>query len=188
MIIDAHDEDPSTQLKVTDSSWSTVFAQIAAAKQKHQKKKGISVNADSVDVISECLNLIPEELGLGVLKSGLSLILDVRSRVVLPEYPARKAMVVDVTDYVRPTGIQAAVRHDENRQKILDTFETLPDTIITINTAHNLLEPDADDEERRMGFLSMLIKDIPALVKILLGTEPCKIPKRGHVSLVSITY
>ena len=72
--------------------------------------------------------------------------------------------------------IQAALRHEENRQRILETFETLPDTIITINTAHNLLEPDAEDQERCLGFLSMLIKDIPALVKILLGTEPCKIP------------
>ncbi|KAK7757038.1 hypothetical protein SLS62_001054 [Diatrype stigma] len=77
MILDAHDEDPSTKLKVTNSSWSTVFAQIAAAQQQHRKKKGISVNADSVDVISECLTMIPEELGLGVLKGGLSLILEV---------------------------------------------------------------------------------------------------------------
>ena len=64
-------------MKVTDSSWSTVFAQIAAAKQQHQEKRGINVDTDSVDIISGCLNMIPEELGLGVLKGGLSLILDV---------------------------------------------------------------------------------------------------------------
>lgn len=43
--------------------------------------------------------MIPEELGLGMLKGELSLILDVRLRVVVPENPAEKAMAVEVIDF-----------------------------------------------------------------------------------------
>ncbi|KAI8667599.1 hypothetical protein NCS56_00897000 [Fusarium sp. Ph1] len=65
----------------------------------------------------------------------------------------------------------ATKTHRENRGRILDTFETLPDAIVTINTAHALLQPEPKDTELQGAFLSMLVKDIPALVKILLGEE-----------------
>lgn len=63
---------------------------------------------------------------------------------------------------------------DENRGKILDTFETLPDSILTINTACALLEPGPAEEKVEEEVRSMLFRDMPVLVNILLGNEPCK--------------
>ncbi|KAI8668518.1 hypothetical protein NCS55_00878000 [Fusarium keratoplasticum] len=141
-ILDAHDKDPATELKVSGSSWDTVFDQMADAKRHHEGKTDYSSKAEvGINLMSSYINIIPDEYGLGVLKGGLALI-----------FSATKA-------------------HRENRGRILDTFETLPDAIVTINTAHALLQPEPQDVELQGEFLSILVKDIPALVKILLGEE-----------------
>ncbi|KAI1407979.1 hypothetical protein F5Y13DRAFT_173566 [Hypoxylon sp. FL1857] len=141
-IINAHEREPGMVFKVSNSSWNTVFNQITAAKRRNEEMKHFSSEAaDSVDVVLAYIDIIPDEYGLGILKDGLALV------------------------------FEASKRNEEIRTKILDAFEALPDTIVTINTAYALLEPDPDDAKLHMQFLNMLIIDIPALVKILLGEE-----------------
>ncbi|WAO91210.1 Hypothetical protein NCS54_00866800 [Fusarium falciforme] len=145
VILDAHDKDPATELKVSYSSWDTVFEQIADAKRRHEDKTDYNSKAEvAINLMSSYINIIPDEYGLGVLKGGLALIFN------------------------------ATKTHRENRGRILDTFETLPDAIVTINTAHALLQPESKDIELQGEFLSILVKDIPALVKILFGEETCQ--------------
>ncbi|TDZ36330.1 hypothetical protein C8035_v001693 [Colletotrichum spinosum] len=141
-IIEAHDNDPETEIRLSKTSWDTVLTQMADAKRVREGKTHVSSKlAKGSDVLSSFINLIPEESGMGVLKGGLALIFD------------------------------ATKKHDENRGKILEAFETMPESIITMNTAYKLLEPDEEDAEFRDEFLIMLVTDIPALVKILLGQE-----------------
>ncbi|KAF6834283.1 hypothetical protein CMUS01_06214, partial [Colletotrichum musicola] len=142
-IIKAHDDDQTTKTKVEHVSWDLLFDQMAAAKKAHEEKSGLtSKAAPGADLLSDYINLIPDEFGLGILKGGLSLIFG------------------------------AVIKHEENRAKILDTFETLPDSILTINTACALLEPGPAEEKLEEEVRSMLFRDIPVLVKILLGKEP----------------
>ncbi|KAM6524476.1 hypothetical protein FALCPG4_010088 [Fusarium falciforme] len=133
-ILDAHDKDPATELKVSYSSWDTVFEQMADAKRRHEDKTDYNSKAEvAINLMSSYINIIPDEYGLGVLKGGLALIFN------------------------------ATKTHRENRGRILDTFETLPDAIVTINTAHALSQPESKDIELQGEFLSILVKDIPAL-------------------------
>ncbi|RYP67688.1 hypothetical protein DL771_007095 [Monosporascus sp. 5C6A] len=140
-IINAHDKDAETELKVANTSWTTVFNQIIEAKRRNDERIDNGFKTDGADIMLAYIDMIPEELGLGILKGGLAIIFD------------------------------AVKRHEDNRARILDTFETLPDSIVTINTAHALLEPSPEDTRLQMGFLNMLIKDIPVLIKILSGEE-----------------
>ncbi|KAI8222392.1 hypothetical protein K4K56_010017 [Colletotrichum sp. SAR 10_98] len=71
-------------------------------------------------------------------------------------------------------GSKATKAHDENRNKIAETFETVPDSILTINMAFDLLDPDPADMKVQTEAVSMLLEDLPALIKILLGEEKCK--------------
>ncbi|KAF6837853.1 hypothetical protein CPLU01_02739 [Colletotrichum plurivorum] len=133
----------TTETKVEHVSWDLLFDQMAAAKKAHEEKSGLASKAAlGADMLSDYINLIPDEFGLGILKGGLSLIFG------------------------------AVIKHEENRAKILDTFETLPDSILTINTACALLEPGPAEEKLEEEVRSMLFRDIPVLVKILLGKEP----------------
>ncbi|KAF6818910.1 hypothetical protein CSOJ01_01567 [Colletotrichum sojae] len=142
-IIKAHDGDQTTETKVEHVSWDLLFDQMAAAKKAHEEKSDLASKAAlGADMLSDYINLIPDEFGLGILKGGLSLIFG------------------------------AVVNHEENLGKILDTFETLPDSILTINTACALLEPGPAEEKLEEEVRSMLFRDIPVLVKILLGKEP----------------
>ncbi|KAF5501637.1 hypothetical protein CGCS363_v006726 [Colletotrichum siamense] len=141
-IIDAHDNEADTALKVGSSSWDLVFEQMAAAKTRNEERSdlGSKVTAGG-DVISAYINLLPDDYGIGILKGGLALIFD-----------ATKA-------------------HDENRNKIVQTFETIPDSILTINMAFDLLDPDPADMKVQTEAVGMLLEDLPALIKILLGEE-----------------
>ncbi|KAI8718138.1 hypothetical protein NCS52_00891800 [Fusarium sp. LHS14.1] len=133
-ILDAHDKDPATELKVSGSSWDTVFDQMADAKRRHENKTDYNSKAeDGIDVMSSYINIVLDEFGLGVLKGGLALIFN------------------------------ATKKRRENRERILNTLETLPDASVTINMAHALLHPEPKDTALQIEFLSMLIRDIPAL-------------------------
>lgn len=82
-ILDAHDKDPATELKVSGSSWDTVFDQMADAKRHHEGKTDYSSKAEvGINLMSSYINIIPDEYGLGVLKGGLALIFSVQSPVL----------------------------------------------------------------------------------------------------------
>ncbi|KAK2741994.1 hypothetical protein CKAH01_01421 [Colletotrichum kahawae] len=141
-IIEAHDKEADAALKVGGSSWDLVFEQMAAAKTRNEERSGFgSKIAAGGDVMSAYINILPDDYGIGILKGGLALIFD-----------ATKA-------------------HDENRNKIVETFETIPDSILTINMAFDLLEPDPADMKVQTEAVSMLLEDLPVLIKILLGEE-----------------
>ncbi|KAF9874034.1 hypothetical protein CkaCkLH20_08406 [Colletotrichum karsti] len=143
MIIKAHDGDPKTNVKIEDTPWSSVFEQMTVAKERSEKKTGMSSKAvDGADLMSAYINLVPDDFGIGILKGGLALILD------------------------------AAKAYEENRERIIQTFETLPESILTINTAFQFLDPEPEDLKIQTNFLRMLLRDIPVLINILLGNEP----------------
>lgn len=61
----------------------------------------------------------------------------------------------------------------ENRTWILEAFETIPETILTINLLCISLKPTADDEMLRQDFHRDLAKRMPLLIDILLGKASC---------------
>ncbi|KAH9239013.1 hypothetical protein K456DRAFT_32432 [Colletotrichum gloeosporioides 23] len=149
-IIEAHDREPNTILEVRDSSWDLVFEQMAAAKARNEEKSGLrSKISTGNDVLSAYISLLPDDYGIGILKGGLALIFD------------------------------ATNAHDENRNRIVETFETIPDSILTINMAFDLLDADPADMKVQAEAISMLLEDLPVLIKILLGKEKwyCKVVK-----------
>lgn len=76
----AHDDDQTTKTKVEHVSWDLLFDQMAAAKKAHEEKSGLASKAAlGADMLSDYINLIPDEFGLGILKGGLSLIFGVRA-------------------------------------------------------------------------------------------------------------
>ncbi|KAI0875559.1 hypothetical protein GGS24DRAFT_499643 [Hypoxylon argillaceum] len=66
----------------------------------------------------------------------------------------------------------ALVFEEDNAKKILlDVFGKIPKTILTINTAYALLDPEEDDKQIRQDFYDTLFKDVLVLIAILLGSE-----------------
>ncbi|CAK48199.1 uncharacterized protein An07g04490 [Aspergillus niger] len=65
-----------------------------------------------------------------------------------------------------------AKRGVENRAKILQAFETVPETVLTIQTAYNYLNPTADDEELCREFCRTLVRTLPGLLDVLLKRQP----------------
>ncbi|KAK1701396.1 hypothetical protein BDP55DRAFT_641444 [Colletotrichum godetiae] len=142
-IIASHDEDLPASDRVENISWNKVFEQMAAAKQQHDEKTGISSKiAASADIVTGITSALPDEYGIWILKGGLALI-----------FEATKA-------------------HEDNRSRILATFETIPESILTINMAFDLLKPASVDKNLCTEVISMLLEDLPVLIKILLGNEP----------------
>ncbi|RYP25248.1 hypothetical protein DL765_000129 [Monosporascus sp. GIB2] len=121
-IINAHDRDPETELKVANTSWNTVFNQMNEANWRNDERTDNGSMTDGADITLAVIDMMPDEFGLGVLKGGLTIIFN------------------------------AVKRHQDNRERILDTFETLPDTIVTINTAYALLEPSPEDTRLHRAF------------------------------------
>ncbi|PWY96444.1 hypothetical protein BO94DRAFT_453448 [Aspergillus sclerotioniger CBS 115572] len=60
----------------------------------------------------------------------------------------------------------------ENRGKILEAFETVPETILTIQTAYNYLDPTEDDEALCKDFCRTLVRTLPGLLDVLLKRQP----------------
>ncbi|GAW14979.1 hypothetical protein ANO14919_043870 [Xylariales sp. No.14919] len=142
-ILISHDEDPETNLKVKECSWDTVFEQMAEATKLKSSQNGLGGAAltAGMDIASEVIDIFPEEFGLGVIKGCLALV------------------------------FEACQRRSENRQKIMDAFETVPDALITINTAYLFLDPEDDDKDILRVFFVTLVEDLPFLIQKLLGQE-----------------
>ncbi|KAI0912378.1 hypothetical protein F4823DRAFT_634366 [Ustulina deusta] len=141
-ILIAHDEDSEIAVKAKGCSWDTVFEQMAeAARLKSSQTNPSLFLPAGVQIASEIIDIFPDDFGLGVIKGGLALI------------------------------FEAAQRRSENRDKILEAFETVPDVIITINTAYLLLNPEEDDIDTRKKFFATLLSDLPFLIQKLLGKE-----------------
>ncbi|KAI0446845.1 hypothetical protein F4803DRAFT_501323 [Xylaria telfairii] len=142
-ILIAHDEDLETTLKVKECSWDTVFEQMAEATRLTSPQRDLSgsVLPAGMQIASEVIDMFPEEFGLGVIKGGLALV------------------------------FEACQRRSENRQNIMDAFETVPDAILTINTAYLLLDPEEVDNDIFREFFVTLVGDLPFLIEKLLGRE-----------------
>ncbi|KAJ8132045.1 hypothetical protein O1611_g1582 [Lasiodiplodia mahajangana] len=141
-LIAAHDNGSKPEMQVQTCSWERVFDLMSEARAIH--KPGIYSNpviSIGGDLASRYVDLIPDEYGLGMLKGGLALI------------------------------FEALQKKEENAQRILEVFETIPETILTINTAYALLDPEPDDEHIKQDFYETLVKDVPVLIAILRGSE-----------------
>ncbi len=166
-ILIAHDEDSEIAVKAKGCSWDTVFEQMAEAARlkSSQTNPGLFLPA-GVQIASEIIDIFPDDFGLGVIKGGLALIFEVRSQ--------DSPWGIFGTRRTNTKLQQAAQRRSENRDKILEAFETVPDVIITINTAYLLLNPEEDDIDTRKKFFATLLSDLPFLIQKLLGKEACK--------------
>ncbi|KAI1110448.1 hypothetical protein F5Y14DRAFT_361112 [Nemania sp. NC0429] len=141
-ILIAHDEDNQTRLKAASCSWDTVLEEMAEAVRLKSSQTDFGPAVPAgAQIASEIINVLPDEFGLGVIKGGLALI------------------------------FEAAQRRSESREKILNAFETVPDTIMTINTAFLLLSPEEDDVDARKNFFATLLSTLPHLIAKLLGNE-----------------
>lgn len=56
----------------------------------------------------------------------------------------------------------------------MQAFETVPETVLTIQTAYNYLNPTADDEELCREFCRTLVRTLPGLLDVLLKRQPCR--------------
>ncbi|KAI0536229.1 hypothetical protein GGR58DRAFT_476043 [Xylaria digitata] len=141
-IVIAHDNESLLELQAQNCSWDKVFGLMSEAIKSHKPKiYNNPTIAAGSDLASSYIGLIPEEYGLGLLKGGLAII------------------------------FETLKRKEENAQKILEVFETIPETILTINTAYALLEPEPEDERLKREFYDTLIRDVPVLIAILRGSE-----------------
>ncbi|KAI3324959.1 hypothetical protein HD806DRAFT_491523 [Xylariaceae sp. AK1471] len=142
-ILLAHDDHVGTTLKAKECSWDTVFEQMAQAARlkSSQGDLGGPTLPVGIRIASETIDIFPEEFGLGVIKGGLALV------------------------------FEACQRRSESRQKIMDAFETVPDAILTINTAYILLGAEEDDKDLQRTFFATLLEDLPFLIQKLLGKE-----------------
>ncbi|KAE8351571.1 hypothetical protein BDV28DRAFT_162347 [Aspergillus coremiiformis] len=92
-----------------------------------------------MELAFEMIDVIPEEYGLSVIKGVLGI------------------------------AFETAKKRKENRDKILEAFESIPESILSINLACGLLKPTEDDEKLRQDFHIKLLTSMPELVDILLG-------------------
>ncbi|TGJ79539.1 hypothetical protein E0Z10_g9221 [Xylaria hypoxylon] len=141
-IVTAHDNESPPELQAHSCSWDRVFSLMSEASETHKPKiYSNPMLAAGGDLASSYIDLIPDEYGLGLLKGGLAII------------------------------FETLKRKEENAQKILEVFETIPETILTINTAYALLDPEPEDENIKRDFYDTLVKDVPLLIAILRGSE-----------------
>ncbi|PLB53965.1 hypothetical protein P170DRAFT_346896 [Aspergillus steynii IBT 23096] len=111
-------------------------------------------------------DLIPSEYGLSVIKGVLGIAFE-----VMIEYPKN-----------RLTPSQTAKKRQENRNKILEAFESIPGSILSINLACGLLKPTEADEKLRQDFHVTLLNRMPELVDILLGKPAWYVRVRSHMT------
>ncbi|KAI1179268.1 hypothetical protein F4777DRAFT_535042 [Nemania sp. FL0916] len=142
-ILVAHDEEPKTALKATECSWDIIFEQMAEAISKAlpHDSPGGSILPTGMQIASKVVDVFPEEFGLSVIKGSLALI------------------------------FEACQRRSETRDKIINAFETVPDAILTINTAYIFLDPEEDDKIMLRTFFATLVEDLPVLINKLLRNE-----------------
>ncbi|KAK7963557.1 hypothetical protein PG988_010531 [Apiospora saccharicola] len=134
-------------IDLLNCSWDDVLKQLEAAKQDHliaskkSTRKADRVLASAAPYMEFWIECLPEEYGLSVVKGGLALLF-------------------------------ATARHKvENREKIIQTFEEIPDMIRTMDAAYKLFNRDGEENVSNIAkdFYDQLCEDIPQLVQILNG-------------------
>jgi len=87
------------------------------------------------------------------------------------------------TKLIKPT-TQTARHKEQNREKIVQAFEEIPEMIRTIDAANKLFGRDEDEDISGIAkaFYDELCKDIPDLIQILNGTRKSKFHSSTHLS------
>ncbi|KAK7967974.1 uncharacterized protein PG986_002251 [Apiospora aurea] len=142
-------------LDLLNCSWEDVLDQLEAAKSESLKpSKRTGRRADRLvdkaePYMQPWVELVPEEYGLGVIKGGLALL------------------------FALSTSFFTARHKEQNREKIIQTFEEIPDMIRTMDAAYKLFGRDDDEDISGIAesFYDELCKDIPVLIQILNGTR-----------------
>lgn len=143
-------------------SWQTVLKTLEEAKENYLSRNHYRSYAIlGMELAFQLTDALPNECGIGAIKA----ILGIAFEVIFHQSPAWNLA------YHVP--VQTAKRRGENRMRILEAFETIPGTILTVNLSYISLNPTADDEKLRQDFHRELVKRMPVLMDILLGKEPC---------------
>ncbi|RAK90058.1 hypothetical protein BO79DRAFT_193445 [Aspergillus costaricaensis CBS 115574] len=109
---------PPEEPRFYDYTWQMVLRTLDEAKDVASSRRDYTSTAvQGLGMLAPLKDAIPDEYGLSVVKGVLGLVFETAKRGV------------------------------ENRAKILEAFETVPETVLTIQTAYNYLNPTADDEE-----------------------------------------
>ncbi|GLA53807.1 hypothetical protein CBS147343_6910 [Aspergillus niger] len=134
---------PPEEPRFYDYTWQMVLDTLDEAKDVASSRKDYSSAAiQGLGMLSPLKDVIPDEYGLSIVKGVLGLVFETAKRGV------------------------------ENRAKILQAFETVPETVLTIQTAYNYLNPTADDEELCREFCRTLVRTLPGLLDVLLKRQP----------------
>ncbi|KAI3318860.1 hypothetical protein HD806DRAFT_511178 [Xylariaceae sp. AK1471] len=128
-------------------SWDDVLIQLDVAKASCGTKdwkpprKSDRLLANAASYGETWIDLIPDEYGLSIIRGGLALV------------------------------FKTAAQKIENREKIIQTFEDLPDMIRTMETACKLFGSDEQEDVKGIAksFYEELCSDIPDLIQILDG-------------------
>jgi len=78
--------------------------------------------------------------------------------------------------------VQSTRRNIENKAKIMHAFETIPETILTINVACAYLDASETDLAVQRNFYSTIVLELPKLVELLLGKEKCAHTKLNGIA------
>ncbi|OOF94721.1 hypothetical protein ASPCADRAFT_148585, partial [Aspergillus carbonarius ITEM 5010] len=124
-------------------SWQMVLKTLDEAKEAGSSRSSFASAAiQGLELLSPLKDVIPDEYGLNVVKGVLGLVFETTKRGI------------------------------ENRCKILEAFETVPETILTIQTAYNYFNPTEDDEALCKDFCRTLVRTLPGLLDVLLKRQP----------------
>ncbi|GKZ35206.1 hypothetical protein AbraIFM66950_005799 [Aspergillus brasiliensis] len=133
---------PPEEPRFYEYTWQMVLSTLDEAKDEASSRKDYTSAAiQGLGMLSPLQDVIPDEYGLNVVKGVLGLVFETAKRGV------------------------------ENRGKILQAFETVPETILTIQTAYNYLNPTADDEalwyRKVMESLTLRIRETLTVDQVL---------------------
>ncbi|KAI1856391.1 hypothetical protein JX265_011638 [Neoarthrinium moseri] len=140
----------SNEFDFLNCSWDDVLNQLESAKSedptfsRKASRKSDRVLADAAPYMQPWIELIPEEYGLSIIKGGLALI------------------------------FSSAKHKVENRERILRTFEDIPDIIRTMEAACKLFGPRDGEDVAGLAksYYDELCQDIPDLIQILHEKRP----------------
>ncbi|PTB63011.1 hypothetical protein BBK36DRAFT_1171816 [Trichoderma citrinoviride] len=142
-LLNAHDE-ASTGPKYRECKWATVFDAMFQARTKYEGD-GHAARRDAalfgLNLASEVVEAIPEDWGLGVLRGGMALLLKV------------------------------AKCNLEIKTKILKLFQDISWKMTTISMAFDKLGAEQEQLQRQREFFCTVVRDMPVLIRRLLGKE-----------------
>ncbi|KAI9368987.1 hypothetical protein BJX61DRAFT_545999 [Aspergillus egyptiacus] len=142
-LLRSHDAEMPDEPKVYECSWEVVFQALSQAKSAYVAGSHFGRRAGmGMDLTLGAVQALPDEFGLGAIKGVLALI------------------------------FQSVNRGIENRDKILDAFDSIPETIVTIHVGCQCLKPTEGDLQLKSEFYSALINGLPFLIDVLLGKQP----------------